>query len=132
MRVPYGEGPASHTGPESCGDDRKVVVEALAGVRAGRVLSLENLIVREADVVPTDGRQQRPGRYREGRPQPAWSKTPCMHASTSLGRRSLPREGLFLRDGSREIPWPARMDFDELSRVVIRARAVNPKGKRRR
>src|SRR5215213_1926889 len=29
MRVPYGEGVASHTGPESCGDDREVVVEAL-------------------------------------------------------------------------------------------------------
>ena len=117
MKVPYGEGLASHTGPESCGDDREVVVEALTGVRAGRVLSLENFIVRDADVVLTDGRQQRPGRYREDRPQPAWSETLRMHASTSLGRRSLPREGLVLRDGSREIPWPAR--------TVVRARAVN-------
>jgi hypothetical protein len=47
MRVPYGEGPASHTGPESCGDDREAVVEALTGVRAGRVLSLDNLMARD-------------------------------------------------------------------------------------
>jgi hypothetical protein len=39
MEVSYGEGIASHTGPELCGDDREVVVEALTGERAGRVSS---------------------------------------------------------------------------------------------
>ena len=124
MKVPYGEGLASHTGPESCGDDRKVVVEALTGVRAGRVSSLENDILRGADAVLSGGRQQRAVRQCEDRPHPAWSKTPSTHRSISLGRRSLPREGSILRDGSREIPWPAR--------TVVRARAVNPKGERRR
>jgi len=28
MKEPYGEGPASHTGSESCGHDRKVRYEA--------------------------------------------------------------------------------------------------------
>src|SRR5688572_6383869 len=56
MRVPYGEGLASHTGPESCGDDRKIVVEALTGVRAGWVSSLENVYIRSADGLrPSEG-----------------------------------------------------------------------------
>jgi hypothetical protein len=38
MKVSCDEGVASHVGPESCGDDRKVVVEALTGAAgAGRV-----------------------------------------------------------------------------------------------
>ena len=124
MRVPYGEGVASHTGPESCGDDREVVVEALTGdVRAGR-LSPEILTVRDADALMSRGRRNRAARDARVAPGPAGSKTPGTHRSTSLGRRSLPREGSFLRDGSREIPWPAR--------VVTRARAVNLRRERRR
>ena len=132
MRVPYGEGVASHTGPESCGHAREGMVEALTGVRAGWVIEPRNPYCpgrRRADVTRKAKLAGPPG---EGRPGPAGSKTPGTHASISLGRRSLPREGSILRDGSREIPRPARMDFDELSRVVIRARAVNPKGERRR
>ena len=35
MKEPYGEGVAIHAGPESCGDAREAVAEALAGdVRA--------------------------------------------------------------------------------------------------
>lgn len=44
MKVSCNEGIASHVGPESCGDDCKVVIEALTGESAGRVLSLENVI----------------------------------------------------------------------------------------
>ena len=40
MRVSYVEGLASYTGPESCGGLRKGSVEALTGVRAGRVPAL--------------------------------------------------------------------------------------------
>jgi len=43
MQESYGEGVASHTGPESCANDREVVGEALTGVRAGRVWSREIL-----------------------------------------------------------------------------------------
>src|SRR5437879_9001932 len=56
MRVSYGEGLANHTGPESCGADRKVVVEALTGVRAGWVSSLENVFRPSADGLrPSEG-----------------------------------------------------------------------------
>jgi len=36
MKVSCGEGVASQIGPESCGVDRKVIVEALAGESADR------------------------------------------------------------------------------------------------
>jgi hypothetical protein len=42
MKEPYGEGPATHTGPESCAGVRKEAGEALTGVRTGRVLNREN------------------------------------------------------------------------------------------
>jgi hypothetical protein len=35
MKEPYGEGVASHTGPESCGGGSDAIAEALTGVRAG-------------------------------------------------------------------------------------------------
>ena len=41
MKESYGEGPASHTGPESCADGRKAAGEALTGEDAGQVLSSE-------------------------------------------------------------------------------------------
>jgi hypothetical protein len=43
MEVSYGEGVATHTGPESCATGREVWGEALTGVRAGRVSSREIL-----------------------------------------------------------------------------------------
>ncbi|MGA8281331.1 MAG: hypothetical protein WB853_10585, partial [Desulfobacterales bacterium] len=43
MKEPYGEGLANHTGPESCGGSCNATAEALAGVRAGQVLSREIL-----------------------------------------------------------------------------------------
>ena len=91
MKASCGEGVASHTGPESCGDDRKVVVEALTGERAGWVLSLEILTVRDADALMSCGRPRRAIREREVRTGPAGSKTPCTHRSTSRGSREIPR-----------------------------------------
>ena len=110
MKVSYDEGVASHVGSESCVDDRKVICEALTGEDAGRVLSLENFIVRSAHAVMTGGRQQRTRRQCEGRAYSAWSETPCTHRNIS--------------HGSREIPGSAW--------TVIQVRAVNPKGARRR
>src|SRR5438552_18952535 len=49
MQESYGEGIATHTGPESCGAAREGGVEALTGVRAGRVLSREREILWDAD-----------------------------------------------------------------------------------
>jgi hypothetical protein len=51
MREPYAEGRATHSGPESCGDAREGVPEALTGERAGRVLSRESCRVPGAQAV---------------------------------------------------------------------------------
>ena len=101
MKVSCNEGVASHVGPESCGDDRKVVVEALTGESAGRALSLENLILPSADVVMTGGKQQLASRSRKGCPYSAWSETLRTHRSISRGSREIP--GLACRGG--ELRW---------------------------
>src|SRR3954451_16514631 len=100
MKVSYDEGVASHVGLESCIVGREAAGEALTGVRAGRVSSPENSFLRCADALVLGGRQQRMSRQREGQTHAAWSKTPCTHASTLRGRRSLPF-------ASREIPGSA-------------------------
>jgi len=41
MKESYVEGLAAHNGPESCGVAREGIVEALTGVRTGRVFSRE-------------------------------------------------------------------------------------------
>jgi hypothetical protein len=89
MKVSCNEGIASHVGPESCGEDRKVLIEALTGESAGRVWSLENVTLWGADDFASCGRQQRSVRYGEGRTHPTWSKTPCTHRSISRGSREI-------------------------------------------
>jgi hypothetical protein len=93
MKESYGEGVASHTGPESCVVDREVGGEALTGVRAGRVLSREisGFQLRGADAVDTGGRLHRACRQRETREDPARSETPSTYGSTSHGNREIPR-----------------------------------------
>ena len=90
MKKPYGEGPANHTGPESCAVVRKGRGEALTGVRAGRVLSRENHKVRAADVIGSGGRQYPVCRHRKAHRKPARSETPIMHGTISLGSREIP------------------------------------------
>ena len=51
MREPYVKDLASRGGPESCVGDPRGRSEALTGVRAGRLLSLENSNVQGADAV---------------------------------------------------------------------------------
>jgi len=58
MKVSYDEGVASHVGPESCGLVCKGMLEALTGEDAGRVLSLENVMLWSADAVLSGGRPQ--------------------------------------------------------------------------
>ena len=92
MEESYGEGPATHTGPESCAVDREVWGEALTGECAGRVSSREiSGQLRGADVVDTGGRLHRSRRFRETREDPARSETPSTHGSTSHGNRAIPR-----------------------------------------
>ena len=92
MEVSYGEGLASHTGPESCAVDREGRGEALTGGGAGRVSSRENCgQLQGADAVDTGGRLNRSRRYRETRTDSARSETPSTHRSTSRGSREIPR-----------------------------------------
>jgi hypothetical protein len=88
MKESHSEGLAIHTGPESCGDARKGVVEALTGVRAGRVFSRESLL-RSADAIGDVGRRNWWRRYRETLPGSAWSETPCTYGNTLLGSREI-------------------------------------------
>jgi len=98
MKEPYSEGIASHAGPESCVDGREAGREALTGVCAGRVLSLEKIVVRGADVVFGDGRQYRVLRQGEKGTDPAWSETSRMYRTTSCENREIP--GLPEADGA--------------------------------
>jgi hypothetical protein len=96
MEVSYGEGLATHTGPESCvgaGDRGR---EALTGERAGWVLSREIhapqvRVLRSADVLEDDGRPHRQRRYGEALPDFARSETPRMYGGTLCGNREIPR-----------------------------------------
>jgi len=98
MKESYGEGVATHTGPESCIVARKSGGEALTGGRAGRVLSREMhdprrklWALRGADAVEEGGRSHLPCRQRETRQDPARSETLCTHRHISHGNREVPR-----------------------------------------
>ncbi len=91
MKESYGEGLATHTGPESCAAGREAVGEALTGVSAGPVLSREIIgQLPGVDAVETGGRPHRLRRYRETEPDPARSETRCTHGNTSHGNREVP------------------------------------------
>ena len=89
MRVLYVEDLAGHDGPESCVVAREGGCEALTGVHAGRVSSLEKLSVQGADAVEIGGRQHETARHGKCRPSPAWSKTSRTHASHLQGNRDI-------------------------------------------
>jgi hypothetical protein len=90
MKESYGEGLATHTGPESCGATRKGGVEALTGVRMGQVFSRERSLLRGADAVRRSGRLDLAHRYREVRRDPARSETLCTYGNTLRGSREIP------------------------------------------
>jgi hypothetical protein len=67
MRESYAEGPATHSGPESCGHAREDMFEALTGERVGRVLSRERTKVPGAQAVhKVEGNTNRPAMARGG------------------------------------------------------------------
>jgi hypothetical protein len=113
MKESYGEGRATHTGPESCAADGNAGGEALTGELAGRVLSREIhapgrelWALRGADAVEVSGRPYRPRRQRETRQDPARSETPSTQGSASHGNREILRppgaEGATGRIGKSE------------------------------
>ena len=94
MKESYGEGLASHTGPESCAGTGNRDREALTGVRAGQVSSRESNFDWGANAVGESGRQHSLDRHREIRWDPARSKTLCMYGNTSHGNREILRSPL--------------------------------------
>ena len=76
--------------PESCGCNRKVVVEALTGLAVGQVLSSESMLKLGADVVEKDGRQHSQIRNGENRWDPAESETLSMHPINLRENREIP------------------------------------------
>ena len=90
MQEPYGEGVASHTGPESCVAVREGGSEALTGERAGRVFSRERTSLRDADAVEEGGRPHPARRHRKTLRSPARSETPCMPGHTLRENRESP------------------------------------------
>ncbi len=98
MKESYGEGPASHTGLESCAAAREGRGEALTGERAGRTSSREinapsrkRWVLQGADAVETSGRPHSARREGEARRDPARSETPSTYGSTLRGNREIPR-----------------------------------------
>ena len=90
MKESYGEGLATHAGPESCGATREGGVEALTGVHTGRVFSRESKCLRGADAVRRGGRPHPIHRQREMEGDPARSETPSTCGNTSRGNREIP------------------------------------------
>jgi hypothetical protein len=90
MKELYGEGIASHTGPESCASGGNVAAEALTGVRAGQVLSRENGACPECRRHEPSGRQDLTHRQREMCWDSARSKTLRTHGSFSHGNWEIP------------------------------------------
>ena len=84
MKESYDQDPASQVGPESCGDGREAVVEALTGERAGRVCSRVRNSLRDVDAVGESGRPHPVHRYREVQRSPA--VTDPVHVRKHLAR----------------------------------------------
>ena len=109
MEVSNVKGLANHNDPESCGGARENAVEALTGESAGRVLSREKDLVRDADPVGVRGRPQSALRFGKERWYPARSKTPGMHGSNLRENREILR-----------LSKPARLGRIENSKEVRR------------
>ncbi len=90
MQETYGEGVAIHTGSELCAAGREARGEALAGARAGRVLSPESNEDWGADAVGTSGRPHPAHRQREMVRGLTGSETSRMHGNTSQATREIP------------------------------------------
>ena len=98
MRESYVEGLAGHNGPESCGGVREGVVEALTGVRAGRVFS------REKDIPPRCRRRKGTRKATSGTP-----RLPGVTEPRAVADPVHVRKHLALEPGD---PMVARVDGD--------------------
>ena len=76
--------------PSHASRTRKGTGEALAGARAGQVLSRERKVTSGGRRSRTTGRQHGIVHYRENDSAPAWSETLCTYASCLHGSREIP------------------------------------------
>ena len=86
MKESYGEGLATHTGPESCGAAREGGVEALTGVRTGRVFS------RESNIPPGRRRCKEKRKAASGAPIPRGAAESRAVRDPEHARKHLARE----------------------------------------
>jgi RNA-directed DNA polymerase len=90
MKESYGEGLASHTGPESCAGRREAAGEALTGVHADQPLSSEiRSIGTPTQLTNAEGNIEHDD-SRESCSSPAESKTLCMRGNSLHGNREVP------------------------------------------
>src|ERR1700674_2420775 len=131
MKESYGEGLATHTGPESCGAACEGGIEALTGARAGWVLSRETTFLRDADAVEVSGRLYPLHRYREMRQGPARSETRARTETprTRTGRSRAHSRRMELRDASGS---PRTYADDERAREVGQACSTDEVAEQRR
>ncbi len=87
MKELHRKGLASHSDPESCGDVREDVVEALAGAHASRVSSCEIKFIGSADSVLVDARNIGNNNIGKILLNSSQSKTPCEHGTFLHGNR---------------------------------------------
>src|SRR5262249_49417214 len=90
MKESYGEGPASHPDPESCGSGRKASAEALTGAHAGQPSSCE---IRQsgAPTLLCEGEGHTGiGVIGEPTSGPTQSETLSMRGNSSHGNREIP------------------------------------------
>jgi RNA-directed DNA polymerase len=90
MKEPYGEGPASHTGPESCAGSREGAGEALTGVHTGQPLSCEINQSGTPTLYPMSEGKTEHGAIRESCDGPAQSETLSMCGNSLSGNREIP------------------------------------------
>ena len=101
MKESYGEGLATHTGPESCGAARKGGVEALTGERAGRVFS------RERELTPGCRRCKEKRKATSGSPISRGAPESRAVRDPVHVRKHLAREPGDPRSARAQVPWDA-------------------------
>ena len=90
MKESYGEGPASHTDPESCVGRRKATGEALTGAHADQPSSSEISSTGTPTLFIEAEGNIGCGAIRKSCLSPAESKTLCMRGNSSHGNREIP------------------------------------------
>ena len=101
MEESYREGLANHSGPEPCEGGREAALEALDRGICRQGMELRNQLVRGADVVRSNGRQQREYAKARAWRGPAESETPGMQRNSMRENREAPSTSVSSRRTGR-------------------------------